>query len=104
LNDRVNTAPEKYEFEDAPAGTFDSGSTPIAQDSRNPETPRYAPSHDATRVDSSQTTFGTSPDYTFERTTAAFGAIDLNKGKEREAGNFIYRIRTFNMSQLIIPR
>lgn len=101
----------EYDYDHEAPETNEYTAASDYQNSRSSETPRYAPTHDATYGEPNQAAFGaspvTTPDYTtstYEDATAALGKLDLNKGKEREAGNLTHYIRRFNMSQLIIGR
>jgi hypothetical protein len=100
----------KYEYQYRADETQQSTGTSTYQDSRSSGTPRYTPTPDRTYGESSQTVYSTSPvtpEYTtstFEEATAAFENLTLEKGKDRETGNFMLYIRIFNTSQLTIER
>ncbi|KAH8744526.1 hypothetical protein BGZ57DRAFT_291368 [Hyaloscypha finlandica] len=82
----------EYDYDHEAPETNEYTAASDYQNSRSSETPRYAPTHDATYGEPNQAAFGaspvTTPDYTtstYEDATAALGKLDLNKGKEREA-------------------
>jgi hypothetical protein len=88
LGEFVDFLQGKYEYEYGAEETSEYNTTPNYQEYGTSNTPGYAP----TPVASDQSALGTSnvaPDHdpgSVNEATAAFGNLDLSKGKERAAG------------------
>jgi hypothetical protein len=94
LHELTDVTQGKYEYRYEEDSVQQSTTTSSYQGSGSSEIPRYAPSFDPAFTDSSQAPHSSSPvtpgyiTQSFADTTAALGSLTLEKGKERENGNF----------------